>query len=391
MATLPLASATRAAAFCHRSGLASSSSVPSARRYAHDLVIKRKTGLPIQRAGPIGGGRSAVSGHVATVFGCTGFLGRYLVDKLGQKGTQVIVPYRDEDEKRHLKPLGDLGQIVPLEWDLKNDDQIRECLRHSDVVYNLTGRNYETKNFTFNDVHATGAARIAAIAADAGVSRFIHVSHLNAREDSPSKFLRSKAEGEKLVKQAFDGATIVRPGSLYGHEDRFLNQMARWPITWHVNYGRTKLRPTHSIDLARALELMMDAEVTSTGATFSLGGPKTYTITELLTLVESLTFEKTLRPGLNVPHWALRLAASITDKAAWWGMLSADEVDRRMVDDLPDEAGTKSWADLGMTPDKIEDVAIVYLRRYRSHLRFEQPVETSGTPLRKNGRYHVVD
>lgn len=72
-------------------------------------------------------------------------------------------------------------------------------------------------------------------------------------------------------------------------------------------------------------------------------------------------------------------------------MLSADEVDRRMVDDLPDEAGTKSWADLGMTPDKIEDVAIVYLRRYRSHLRFEQPVETSGTPLRKNGRYHVVD
>lgn len=145
MATLPLSSATRAAAFCPRSGFASSSSVPSARRYAHDLVIKRKTGLPIQRAGPIGGGRSAVSGHVATVFGCTGFLGRYLVDKLGQKGTQVIVPYRDEDEKRHLKPLGDLGQIVPLEWDLKNDDQIRECLRHSDVVYNLTGRNYETK------------------------------------------------------------------------------------------------------------------------------------------------------------------------------------------------------------------------------------------------------
>lgn len=83
-------------------------------RGIHDLVIKRKTGLPIVRAGPYGGGRSSVSGHVATVFGCTGFLGRYLVDRLAQKGTQVVIPYRDEDEKRHLKVLGDLGQIVPL-------------------------------------------------------------------------------------------------------------------------------------------------------------------------------------------------------------------------------------------------------------------------------------
>lgn len=87
---------------------------PSQSRAVHDLVIKRKTGLPIHRAGPYGGGRSSVSGHVATVFGCTGFLGRYLVDRLAQKGTQVIVPYRDEDEKRHLKVMGDLGQIVPM-------------------------------------------------------------------------------------------------------------------------------------------------------------------------------------------------------------------------------------------------------------------------------------
>lgn len=101
--------------------------------------------MPIQRAGPYGGGRSSVSGHVATVFGCTGFLGRYLVDRLAQKGTQVIVPYRFEDDKRHLKVMGDLGQIVPMEWDIRNDAQIEECLRHSDTVYNLTGRQYQTK------------------------------------------------------------------------------------------------------------------------------------------------------------------------------------------------------------------------------------------------------
>lgn len=59
-----------------------------------------------------------------------------------------------------------------------------------------------------------------------GVSRFVHVSHLNADENSPSAFLRTKAEGEALVKRAFEGATIVRPGPMYGHEDRLLNQMA---------------------------------------------------------------------------------------------------------------------------------------------------------------------
>lgn len=91
---------------------------------------------------------NSVSGNVATVFGCTGFLGRYLVSKLAKRGVQVVVPYRDEDEKRHLRVLGDLGQIVPLEWDLRNDNQIEECLRHSDIVYNLTGRNYETKYVT---------------------------------------------------------------------------------------------------------------------------------------------------------------------------------------------------------------------------------------------------
>lgn len=94
------------------------------------------------------------------------------------------------------------------------------------VLTHASPHQFSPRNFTFNDVHATGAARIAAIAADAGVSRLIHVSHLNASADSPSAYLRSKAEGEELVKKAFDGATIARPGPLYGHEDRFLNQMA---------------------------------------------------------------------------------------------------------------------------------------------------------------------
>lgn len=176
--------------------------------------------------------------------------------------------------------------------------------------------------------------------------------------------MRAKAEGEKLVSKAFDGATIVRPGPLYGHEDRFLNQIATWPITWHVNYGQTRMRPTHSIDVAHALEVMMDAEMTSTGETFSLAGPRTYTMKQLVTLVESLTFRKLQREFLNIPKAVLKPITK-AGELVWWPMLNSDELERRYIDDLPDEPGTKSWADLGMEPDTLEEVAITYLRRYR--------------------------
>ncbi|KAG8972942.1 hypothetical protein FRB90_010074, partial [Tulasnella sp. 427] len=141
-----------------------------ARGLAQQLTIPPRSN-PVISYGPAG--RSAVTGHVATVFGCTGFLGRYLVSKLAKAGTQVIVPFRDEDEKRHLKVMGDLGQVVPLMWDIRDPDTIAECVRHSDVVYNLVGREYETKNYTFEDVNVTAAQLIAEVSMAHSVSNFI--------------------------------------------------------------------------------------------------------------------------------------------------------------------------------------------------------------------------
>ena len=135
---------------------------------------------------------------------------------------------------------------------MRRPDQIEECLRHSDTVYNLVGREFETKcvksspfiqvsfsseeplhslfmnfrNFDFKSVQVDGAESIAQIAASAGVSRLIHVSHLNADKTSVSKFYQAKAEGEEKVKAAFPNATIVRPAIMYGYEDRLLNNMA---------------------------------------------------------------------------------------------------------------------------------------------------------------------
>lgn len=144
---------------------------------------------------------------------------------------------------RHLKPMGDLGQIVPLEFDLRNETFVEECVRHSDVVYNLVGRDYETKNYSYNDVSVEGARRIARISALCGVSRLIHVSHLDASHDSRSLFYRAKAEGDEAVKEAFPDATIVRPGPMFGHEDRLLNKMVTRPWQFRVNHLETVIKP----------------------------------------------------------------------------------------------------------------------------------------------------
>lgn len=127
-------------------------------------------------------------------------------------------------------------------------------------MFNLVGRDFETKfafpsasaditltcststrNFDYKSVHVSGAERIAKIAAESGVSRFIHLSHLNASENSPSKFYAAKADGEQLVKAAFPTATIVRPATMFGYEDKLLTNMAGMMISFSFICGATLL------------------------------------------------------------------------------------------------------------------------------------------------------
>ncbi|KAL1736680.1 hypothetical protein EV714DRAFT_242078 [Schizophyllum commune] len=343
---------------------------PSQRAY-HSLTTLPSRKPVIAQGIP---GYSAVSGHRVTVFGCTGFLGRYLVSKLGKIGTQVTVPYRDEDTKRHLKPMGDLGQIVPLEWDIRNEQQIAECLRHSDIVYNLVGRDYETKNFNYSAVHADGAARIAHIAKQEGVERLVHVSHLNAAPDSKSAFYRAKFEGEERVKEAFPEATIIRPSIMYGYEDKLLNNMAIWPIYWRLNQSQTKCRPVHVMDVAQALANLM--EMPRIERTLNLPGPSTLTYEFLLDLVASVS----LRPASAapaLPKGLAKWAANLVSKSVWWPTLSPDEIERRYIDDATVPG---AWDVVGVTPSEIENHAITYLRRYRSADNFIRPVTLPPRP-----------
>lgn len=211
------------------------------RRGLQDVSVTR-TGKPIIR---VQGGRSSLGGHTATVFGATGFLGRYVVQRLAQRGCTVVVPFRDEMAKRHLKVTGDLGRVVFMEFDLRNTPSLEESVRHSDVVFNLIGRDYPTKNFDLEDVHVEGPERIAEAVAKYDVDRFIHVSSYNADKKSPSKFFRTKARGEEIVRSIFPETTIVRPAPLFGFEDRLLRKLAGATNLLTANHMQERFWPVH--------------------------------------------------------------------------------------------------------------------------------------------------
>ncbi|BEI82357.1 hypothetical protein CcaverHIS002_0302250 [Cutaneotrichosporon cavernicola] len=388
-------------------------------RASHDLTVlnqpKTNNAVPITREGSPIGGRSSVSGHTVTVFGATSFLGRYLVSKLAKDGTQVIVPYRDEDAKRHLKVAGDLGQVVPLEWDARNPDQIHEAVRHSDTVYNLVGRDWETRNYSYKDVNVTAAAQIAQISAESGVDQFIHVSHLNANPNSTSEFYRTKHAGERAVRDAFPNATIVRPGRMFGGEDWLLNAVATWPVLGKLNNGNTQILPVHVVDVAQALKVMLDAPVTSVASTFSLPGPEMHTFNSIAALISELTLKpETSMPA--VPKLVAQIFSNIVNRAIWWPVLSPDELERYYINDagveellrpdvssypagwapeFPDNSvpavdgePVKSWSDLMIEPDLIGEHAIKYVRRYRISANFDVPVEIGH--FKRPKPYHVV-
>ncbi|GIX80242.1 NADH dehydrogenase 1 alpha subcomplex subunit 9, mitochondrial [Caerostris darwini] len=241
------------------------------------------------------GGRSSFSGKVATVFGATGLLGRAVVNQLGKNGTQVIIPYRgDPYLVTRLKLCGDLGQILFTHFHLKDEESLYKSMKHSNIVINLIGKHFETPNFTFEDVHVTGARNIARIAKEAGVQTLVHVSALNASEKPKpiilkkgSQFLASKWKGEQAVREEFPDAIIFRPSDMWGQQDHFLNyymhQIRRtWRAMslWNRGVGVIK-QPVFYSDVAKGI-LKATFDPAAAGHTFQAVGPHRYELSELM-------------------------------------------------------------------------------------------------------------
>ncbi|KAL9248693.1 NADH dehydrogenase [ubiquinone] 1 alpha subcomplex subunit 9, mitochondrial-like protein [Drosera capensis] len=245
------------------------------------------------------GGRSSVSGIIATVFGATGFLGRYLVQQLAKMGSQVLVPFRgSEDSTRHLKLMGDLGQIVPMKYNPRDESSIKAAMAKANVVINLIGREYETRNYSFEEVNHHMAEQLALasiilpliIAKEhGGIMRFVQVSCLGASSTSPSRLLRAKAAAEEAILRELPVATIMRPSTMIGTEDRILNRWAHFARNYSflplIGDGSTRIQPVYVVDVAATIVAALKDDGSSMGKIYELGGPEVFTIRELAELM----------------------------------------------------------------------------------------------------------
>jgi len=365
-----------------RLGRSSANNTPL-RRHISDVTITR-TGKPIIRTQ---GGRSSLGGHTVTVFGATGFLGRYIVNRLARQGCTVIVPFREEMAKRHLKVAGDLGRVVFMEYDLRNTQSLEESVRHSDVVYNLVGRMYPTKNFDLEDVHVEGAERIAEAVAKYDVDRFIHVSSYNANVNSPSEFFATKGRGETVVRSIFPETTIVRPAPLFGFEDRLLHKLAGVTNVLTSNHMQERYWPVHAIDVGEALEKMLHDDSTAE-QTYELYGPRNYSTAEIAELVDKEIIKH--RRHINLPKSILKPAAGLLNKALWWPVISADEVEREFIDQHIDPSA-KTFKDLGIEPAELSSLTFHYLQGYRSAAFYDLPPATEREKREEKKYLHVLD
>ena len=333
-------------------------------RYSSELVAQKNRLILRQGSN----NRSSISGHVATVFGCSGFIGRYLVNRLGQQGTQVVTPYRGDSERvRHLKVMGDLGQIVQMQFDPRNLVNYEEAIASSDTVYNLIGKNYDTKNFNLSEAHVDISKNIAKICAEHG-TRLIQVSHIAANPESPSRYLQTKYESEVAVKEIYPDATIVRLSSVFGHEDRFIRRLS-WLSTDKFaplpNKGNTIYRPVNVSDVATGLAELMKSEDIE-GGFYEFHGPRALSYLKCMEMFNQTTLRDPYT--LNMPKTMLQIFAEFVELLPFpW--ISVDEVARLYINETP--VGENSLLKLVDTPLKDFELSMVeFARRYRTHMDY---------------------
>lgn len=305
-----------------------------------------------------------MTNNVITVFGGAGFLGRAVVSALARQGNQIRVACRRPDEALRCKPLGDVGQVVPVAANIRDDASVQAAVAGADVVINLVGILYESGRQKFNAVHRDGAARIASAAAAAGVSQLVHVSAIGADTGAVSRYARSKGEGELAVKSAFDKAVILRPSILFGPDDDFFNRFAALarisPVLPLIGGGNTRFQPVYVCDVADAVSVVL-SDPQSAGRVYELGGPQIYTFRQLLELLLSVIDRNRLL--VPVPFWAAMLKALFLELLPV-PPLTRDQVRLLRRDNIVTQ-GVAGFADLGIVPTAPEVILPTYLARFR--------------------------
>jgi len=307
---------------------------------------------------------------LVTIYGGSGFVGRYIARRMAKAGWRVRVAVRRPNEAIFVKPYGVVGQVEPILCNVRDDASVAAAMSSADAVVNCVGILAEDGKNRFDAVQAEGAERIARLAAEQGIENMVHISAIGADENAESDYARTKALGEAAIMEYMPNAAILRPSIVFGPEDQFFNRFADMtklgPVLPVVG-AETKFQPVYVDDIARAAEKAL-TEGTAPGI-YSLGGPDVKSFRGLMEVMLETIHRRRLI--VNIPFFAARAMAfgfdmlqKLTLGLVKNGMITRDQVKNLANDNVVGEA-EKTFADLDIEPTSMEAVLPEYLWRFR--------------------------
>jgi uncharacterized protein YbjT (DUF2867 family) len=324
---------------------------------------------------------------IVTIFGGSGFVGRYIAQRMARAGWRVRVAVRRPNDANFVRPYGEVGQVEPVQANIRDDASVRRAIHGARDVVNCVGILVASGRQTFRAVQSEGAGRVARIAAEEGVERLVQISAIGADPESESDYGRTKAEGERAVMEAFPRAVILRPSIIFGVEDGFFNRfasMARWTPILPVVGPDTRFQPVFVDDVAQAAAKAVTEGVEP--GIYELGGPEVATFRELLERM--LTIIERRRWIASIPFGLAEIQGSILDglQRLSFGLftntlLTRDQV-RLLAEDNVVSPGAPGLPELGITPTPMDAILESYLFTYRKSGQFAK-IKASAQDLRQ--------
>ena len=320
--------------------------------------------------------------RLVTIFGGSGFVGRYIAQRLARAGWRVRVAVRRPYEAHFVRMYGVTGQVEPVFSNIRDDASVEAALMGADAVVNCVGILAPSGRNGFEAVQAEGAERVARIAASMGIARMVQLSAIGADEGSRSDYARTKAAGEAGVLRHVPGAVILRPSIVFGPEDKFFNRfagMARLSPAIPVVGADTRFQPVYVDDVAAAAALAIEGRAAP--GVYELGGPDVDTFRELMATM--LRVIQRRRLILSVPFplarlmaWGLDTVQRLTFGLVHNGTLTRDQV-RNLARDNVVTGAHPGFAELGIEPTAMEAVLPDYLWRFRRSGQYAEIKESA--------------
>ena len=310
---------------------------------------------------------------LVTIFGGSGFIGRYIVRLLAQQGYRIRVAVRRPDLAGHLQPLGGVGQIKAIQANLRYRWSVDRAVEGADAVINCVGILYQSGGQRFDAVQVFGPRAIAEAARAQNISNIVHLSAIGADADSDIAYLRSKGEGEAGILETVPDAVVLRPSILFGPEDGFFNRFAAMagltPALPLFGGGVTRFQPVYVGDVAAAAAKAVAGEA-KPGTVYELGGPEVVTFRQCMEIMlETIGRRRLLLP---IPFAAGRMMGSVLGLLPK-PLLTSDQVRMLELDNVVSEAADddgRTLSGLGVDETAMDVILPTYLMRFREHGQF---------------------